>query len=420
MCARVQAPAVASSFSTSVVVAHYGEPAIANTDNQLTKVFECIATIDSNTDNGTSRDLTFNSATDLSGFIDTKGIQIDSVPRQTSSKLPGETVATLFTHADTGPSIAESHVGASYGTSNDFKLKYVSNLCGSGASNGIQIDSTPHHKSSILGDSTGATLTCHSEVGPCHTDVGPCSMEFNVNAGKVTASDFKLRYAAELSCPGTSKGIQIHFARHHKSSNLPSGTCATIFAHADTGSSIAEVHTDPINVTSGDLKISSATYPCSSGTTKGMQIDFAPWQTSNNLAGGTGATLSTHVVAMQEDYVNAGECGNVTTSNHEHSSSVKIRTNRHSGDSSVFSASAGCSKTFDAVLRDSELAAVDMGGNEWFFDDSIQCVLLFQRCSLSGLPHHLTRIVICPQLFSVCRRCADAFLHGRTVLGQYQ
>ena len=46
-----------------MVVAHYGEPAIANTDNQLTKVFECIATIDSNTDNGTSRDLTFNSTT---------------------------------------------------------------------------------------------------------------------------------------------------------------------------------------------------------------------------------------------------------------------------------------------------------------------------------------------------------------------
>eukprot|EP01050_Picozoa_sp_SAG11_P018013 SAG11_NODE_2665_length_3116_cov_2.047398_1_plen_377_part_00 len=371
------------------------------------------------TRNGTSGDLQISSATNLSCSGTTRGMQMKFSARQTSSNLVGGSGATLTCRNNVGPFIATDSVETGNGTSGDLQISSATNLSGFGTSNGIQIDSAPHHKSSILGDSTGATLTCHSEVGPCHTDVGPCSMEFNVNAGKVTASDFKLRYAAELSCPGTSKGIQIHFARHHKSSNLPSGTCATLFAHADTGSSIAEVHTDPINVTSGDLKISSATYPCSSGTTKGMQIDFAPRQTSNNLAGGTCATLSTHVVAMQEDYVNAGECGNVTTSNHEHSSSVKIRTNRHSGDSSAFSASAGCSKTFDAVLRDLELAAVDMGGNEWFFDDSIQCVLLFQRCGLNDLPHHLTRIVICPQLFSVCRRCADAFLYGRTLLGQY-
>ena len=44
-----------------------------------------------------------------------------------------------------------------------------------------------------------------------------------------------------------------------------------------------------------------------------------------------------------------------------------------------------------AVLRDLELAVADIGGNEGFSCDSAWCVLSFQRCDLSDLPHHLTR-----------------------------
>ena len=122
---------------------------------------------------------------------------------------------------------------------------------------------------------------------------------------------------------------------------------------------------------------------------------------SSNLASDSGATFTFHVDAMPEENVNAGKRGNVTASNPEHSSSVKIRTNRHLGDSSVFSATGGCFETSGAVLRELELLVADIGCNEGFSYDSAWCVLSFHRCSLSGLPHHLTYCDLSTVVFSL-------------------
>ena len=261
-------------------------------------------------------------------------------------------------------------------------------------------------------DLRGSTCTTLSSAEACYLPI-------DLDGGNGTSTSLQISSATNLSRSGTTRGIQMKFTARQMSSNLASGTGATLTYRSNVGPFIPEDCVEAGNGASIDFQISSATDMSRSGTTRGMQMKFSARQMSNNLAGGTGATLTCHVDSMPEDYVSAGKHGNVAVSNHENSSSSKTCTDQHSRDSRGFDTSANCSKTSVAAL-DLEVAVADIGGDEGFCDDSIECVLSFQRCGLSGLPHHLTRIVICPQLFSVCRRCADAFLRGRTVLGQYQ
>ena len=200
-----------------------------------------------------------------------------------------------------------------------------------------------------------------------------------MHACNITSNDSKTSSATDFSCPGTSKGIQIDSAPRQKSSILTDNTGATLSAHANVGPFIAEGYLEAGNGTSSDLQISSATDMSCSGTTRGMQINFTTGQTSSNLVGIIGATLTFHADAMREDYMNAGKCGNVNASKRENSSYIKICSERHLGESSSFDATRGCFETSGAALRESELVVADIGGNARFFDDSAWCVLSFSR-----------------------------------------
>eukprot|EP01052_Picozoa_sp_SAG31_P014656 SAG31_NODE_918_length_11020_cov_14.801392_14_plen_142_part_00 len=109
-----------------------------------------------------------------------------------------------------------------------------------------------------------------------------------------TSRDLQISSATDPSNSGTSKGMQIDLTARQTSCNLVGGTGVTLTRHSIVGPFIEQSYVHANYDTSRALQISSAVDPNNSGTSKGIQIDSAPWQTSSILTDNTGATLSAH------------------------------------------------------------------------------------------------------------------------------
>eukprot|EP01052_Picozoa_sp_SAG31_P032710 SAG31_NODE_3614_length_4066_cov_16.818755_4_plen_382_part_01 len=141
-----------------------------------------------------------------------------------------------------------------------------------------------------------------------------CYLPINLDGGNATSSDLQIRYGTDMGCSKTTRGMQVNFFPRITSSGVPGGTTCSLTRHADAKAFIPEDSMETGNGTSSDLQISSATDMSCSGTTKGMQIDFTAGYTSSNLAGGTGATLTRHVDAKAFIREDRKDGGNATSS----------------------------------------------------------------------------------------------------------
>eukprot|EP01050_Picozoa_sp_SAG11_P018014 SAG11_NODE_2665_length_3116_cov_2.047398_2_plen_261_part_00 len=224
-------------------------------DSHLTPVFDCIVIIDS--------------------------IAI-SMPRLTLTDLPGSTCSTL-TSAEA--CYLPINLDGCNATSSVSKISSVTDVSSSGTTKGVQMNFIPRITLSGLPGGTGASLTRH-------VDVEAVIPKDSVETAEGTFSDLQISSAPDMSCSETIRGIQMKFTAHHMSIKLAGGTGATLTCRTNVGPVIAKDSVETGNGTSTSLQISSATNLGRSGTTRGMQINFTGRQTSSNLAGGSGATLT--------------------------------------------------------------------------------------------------------------------------------
>ena len=128
----------------------------------------------------------------------------------------------------------------------------------------------------------------------CHSNVGPFIAKDSVETGNGTSTSLQISSATNMSRSGTTRDMQINFSARQMSNNLASGTGATLTYRSNVGPFIPEDCVEAGNGASIDFQISPATDMSRSGTTRDMQISFTGRQTSSNIAGGTGATLKCH------------------------------------------------------------------------------------------------------------------------------
>eukprot|EP01052_Picozoa_sp_SAG31_P058999 SAG31_NODE_18337_length_640_cov_0.706100_1_plen_168_part_10 len=127
------------------------------------------------------------------------------------------------------------------------------------------------------------------------TSAEACYLPINLDGGNATSSDSEISSTTDMSSSGTYKGVQINFFPRITSSGLPGGTGASLARHVGAKAFITEDFVKTRNGAFADFQISPATNVSCSETTRGIQIHFTAGQTSSKLAGGTGATLTRHV-----------------------------------------------------------------------------------------------------------------------------
>ena len=123
------------------------------------------------------------------------------------------------------------------------------------------------------------------------------NLPINLDGGNATSRDVQISSTTDVSSSGTTKGVQMNFIPRITLSGLPGGTWASLTRHVDVKAVIPKDCVETAEGTFNDLQISSAPDMSCSETTKGMQISFTAGQTSSNLAGGIGATFTCHANA---------------------------------------------------------------------------------------------------------------------------